>query len=174
MWSHYRFHRSGRRNALGVDRGGGQRADEADQLFAQVDRGETPFPLVATTNVPPKIESGIVTDQRARFIDPRTNCRYVHLADQLSRSARLRSAFRARLIAAARSRARLQTAFHNADAASSRDKRRFAAFLRIAVRPDTNDMRYPAIHTAFAPCAYVPVDERASPIADTVMQIINV
>lgn len=69
------------------------------------------FQFITTTDVPPQVEGTPVADQRTGLIYPRTDHRHDRRAGQLSRSARLRSAFRARLTAAACSRARFSDGF---------------------------------------------------------------
>lgn len=107
-----RFSRLGGRDALGIHEGRAyQRAGQADPLFYQIDRRAMQFQFVATAEIPPQVESTAVADQRTGLIYPRTDSRHDPFAIQLSRSARLRSAFRARLTAAACSRARFSDGF---------------------------------------------------------------
>lgn len=107
-----RFSRLGRRDALGINEVWAyQRADQADPLLYQIDRRAMQFQFVATVEIPPQVESTAVEDQRTGLIYPRADSRHDPFAIQLSRSARLRSAFRARLTAAACSRARFSDGF---------------------------------------------------------------
>lgn len=69
------------------------------------------FQFVATPKVPPQVKGATVADQCTNLIYPHTDQRHDRVVVQLSRSVRLRSAFRARLTAAACSRARFSDGF---------------------------------------------------------------
>jgi hypothetical protein len=106
------FNRSGWGYALGIyECRADARADQSNPLLYEVDWRALQLQFVETAEVSPQVKSVTVRHQRTGLIYPRTDHRHDRAAVQLSRSARLRSAFRARLTAAACSRARFSDGF---------------------------------------------------------------